>query len=190
MVHFSMFSLIIFVAVSIEQLSSLHTIILKTKHKQSNTLSCITIKYIFLMIDIRYVILLAINTHIDCANNSKSVFGSFSKQQQGSLKVCLSAFSVSPILILFIDQDSGNRMLVIVDTSVSMGKLQYCSFPHENHHICCSYGKTIILVISMENHDIGHGNQCTLTLGHYCKQFSKVINKFWECSSCSLEKTS
>ena len=54
----------------------LHTqFILKTKHKQSNTLSCITIKYIFLLIEIRYFILLAINTHIDCANNSKSVFG-------------------------------------------------------------------------------------------------------------------
>ena len=47
------------------------TIILKTKHRQSNTLSCITIKYIFLLIEIRYFILLAINTHIDCANNGK-----------------------------------------------------------------------------------------------------------------------
>ena len=69
--HFSMFSLISFVAVSTEKSSSLHTIILKTKHKQSNTLSCITIKYIFLLIEIRYFILLPINTHIDCANNSK-----------------------------------------------------------------------------------------------------------------------
>ena len=43
----------------------------KNKHKQSNTLSCISIKYIFLFIEIRYFILLAINTHIDCAINSK-----------------------------------------------------------------------------------------------------------------------
>ena len=81
MVHFSMFSLINFVAVSTEKSSSLHTIILKTKHKQSNTLSCITTKYIFLLIEIRYFIHLAINTHIECANNSKSVYGAFSKQQ-------------------------------------------------------------------------------------------------------------
>ena len=47
MVHLLMFSLINFIAVSTEKSSSLHTIILKTKHKQSNTLSCITIKYIF-----------------------------------------------------------------------------------------------------------------------------------------------
>ena len=94
MVNFSMFSLIKFIAASAEKSSSLHTIILKTKHKQSNTLSCITIKYTFLLIEIRYFILIAINTHIDCANNSKSVFCAYSKQQQGALKVCLSVFSV------------------------------------------------------------------------------------------------
>ena len=99
MVHFSMFSLINFVAVSTEKSSSLHTIILKTKHKQSNTLSCITTKYIFLLIEIRYFILLAINTHIECANNSKSVYGAFSKQQQGALKVHLSSFSVTSGII-------------------------------------------------------------------------------------------
>ena len=71
MVHFPMFSLINFVPVSTEKSSSLHTILLKTKHKQSNTLSCITIKYIFLQKEIRYFILFGINTHIDCANNSK-----------------------------------------------------------------------------------------------------------------------
>ena len=68
---FSNALMINFVAVSTEKSSSLHTIILKTKHKQCNTLSCITIKYIFLLIEIRYFILLGINTHIDCANNSK-----------------------------------------------------------------------------------------------------------------------
>ena len=68
---FSMFSLINFVAVSMEKSSSLHAIILKTKHKQSNTLSSSTKEYIVLHNEIRYFILLAINTHIDSANNSK-----------------------------------------------------------------------------------------------------------------------
>ena len=36
-----------------------------------------------------------INTHIDCSKNSKSVFGTFSKQQQGALKVCCASFSVT-----------------------------------------------------------------------------------------------
>ena len=45
MVHFSKFSLIIFVALSAEKSSSLHTIILKTKHKQSNTLSETSFEY-------------------------------------------------------------------------------------------------------------------------------------------------
>ena len=35
-----------------------------------------------------------INTHINCSNNSKSVFGAFSKQQQGALKLCCASFSV------------------------------------------------------------------------------------------------
>ena len=64
-----MFSLINFVAVSAEKSSSLHIIISKTRHKQSNTLSSSIIEYIFILIEIRYFILLAINTHIDCANN-------------------------------------------------------------------------------------------------------------------------
>ena len=66
----------------------------KTKHKQSKTLSCITIKYIFLLMEIRYFILLAIHTHSDCETVVCSVYGAFSKQQQGALKVCHSAFSV------------------------------------------------------------------------------------------------
>ena len=90
-VHFSMFSLIRFVAVSAEKSSSLHRIIIKTK---TQTKQRITIEYIFLLIEIRYFILLAISTHIDCSKNSKSVFGAYSKQQQGALKVCLSVFSV------------------------------------------------------------------------------------------------
>ena len=65
MVHFSMFLLLNFIAVSAEKSSSLHTTILRKTHKRSDTMSCITTKYIFLMIEIRYFILLAINTHID-----------------------------------------------------------------------------------------------------------------------------
>ena len=34
-------------------------------------------------------------TPIDCLKNSKSVFGAFSKQLQGALKVCCASFSVS-----------------------------------------------------------------------------------------------
>ena len=113
-----MFSLINFIAVSADK-SSFHTIILKTSHKQSNTLSCTTIKYIFLLIEIRYFIVLAINTHIDCANNCQAVFGAFSKQQQGALKVCLSAFSVKydggwngfrPFGVKFIQKGSGGHL--------------------------------------------------------------------------------
>ena len=47
----------------------------------------ITIEYIFLHNEIRYFIQLAVNTHIECVNNSKLVFGAFSKQQEGALKV-------------------------------------------------------------------------------------------------------
>ena len=61
MVHFSKFSLIIFV----EKSSSLHTIILKTKHKQSNTLSETLFEYIFPCERIRYIKSIVINTHID-----------------------------------------------------------------------------------------------------------------------------
>ena len=61
-------------------------LILKTKHKQSNTLSCITIKYSFLLIEIRYFILLAINTHIDHSNNSKCSVRYIFKATARSLK--------------------------------------------------------------------------------------------------------
>ena len=105
MVHFSIFSLINFIAVSAEKSSSLHTIILKTKHKQSNTLSENTIEYIFLHKKIRYFIQLAINTHIECSKNSKSVFGAFSNQQQGALKVCCASFSVRLTSLSFLSSD-------------------------------------------------------------------------------------
>ena len=88
-----MFSLINLIAVSTQKSSSLHTIILKTKHKQSSTLSCITITYNFLHKEIRYFILLAINTHIDCSNNSKCSVRCIFKATARSLEsVTLSNF--------------------------------------------------------------------------------------------------
>ena len=71
MVHFSKFSLINFVALSTEKSSSLHTIILKNKTQRKQLLSSFSIEYIFLLIEIRYVISIAINPHIDCLNNHK-----------------------------------------------------------------------------------------------------------------------
>ena len=49
--------------------------------------------YIFLLIEIRYFILLAINTHLIVQMIVSAVLGTFSKQQQGALKVSLEAFS-------------------------------------------------------------------------------------------------
>ena len=91
---FLMFSLINFVAVSAEKSSSLHTIIYsKTKHKQSNLLPSNTIEYIFPFTRIRYFILLAINTHIDCSNNSKCCVWCILKATARSLEsVSLSIF--------------------------------------------------------------------------------------------------
>ena len=71
-----------------------HNYFKNKENKQSNTLSENTIEYIILHKEIRYLIQLAINTDIDCSNNSKSVFGAFSKQQQGALKMCCASFSV------------------------------------------------------------------------------------------------
>ena len=66
---------------------------LETKHKQCNTLSCITIKYIFVLIEIRYFILLAINTHIDCVKNSKFSVRCILKATARSLEsVCFCIF--------------------------------------------------------------------------------------------------
>ena len=63
------------------------------KHKPSISLSCFTIKYIFPCERIRFLILLAIFTHINCANSSKcSVRYIFKANKQGSLKVSLSIF--------------------------------------------------------------------------------------------------
>ena len=62
----------------------------------------------FLFIEIRYLIQLAINTHIDCANNHKSVFGAFSKQQQGALKVCCASFSFIQLLMFICNK---NRLI-------------------------------------------------------------------------------
>ena len=45
--------------------------ILKTKHKSSNLLPSTSIEYISPFSRTRYSILIAINSHIDCSNNSK-----------------------------------------------------------------------------------------------------------------------
>ena len=88
----------IFYSCNARKTSSLHTIYFKTKHKQSNLLPSITIKYIFPSFRIRSFISITINTHIDCSKNSKQVFCAFSKQQQGALKVCLHPFSVTNMI--------------------------------------------------------------------------------------------
>ena len=48
-----------------------HNFISKNTNKPSNLLSLFSIEQIFLPRKIRYFILFAINTHIDCLNNSK-----------------------------------------------------------------------------------------------------------------------
>ena len=63
---------------------------LKAKHKQNTNKASLCLE---LQMSI-FFFQLAINTHIDCVNNSKLVFGAFSKQQQGALKVCCALFSV------------------------------------------------------------------------------------------------
>ena len=72
----------------------MHTIILEKQKQTKQDLSSITIEYIFLQKEIRYLIPPTINTHIDCLKNSKSVFSALSKQQQGALKVCCAGISV------------------------------------------------------------------------------------------------
>ena len=51
---------------------------------------------LFFQKEIRYLIPPTLNTHIDCIKNSKSMFGAFSKQQQGALKACFASLSVKP----------------------------------------------------------------------------------------------
>ena len=70
----------------------------KTKHKQHNTLSSSTIEYNFLFTEIRYFIHLAINTHIDCANNSKFSVRCILKATGRSLEsvsFCIFCYSAS-----------------------------------------------------------------------------------------------
>ena len=73
----------------------------KTQTKQHFVL-CITIEYIFLLIEIRYFILLAINTHIYCSNNSKCSVRCIFKATAKSLEsVSSSIFCyVPPIRVL------------------------------------------------------------------------------------------
>ena len=71
LVHFPKFSLINFVALNTEKSSSFHKIILEKQKQTKHLIVLIYNQVYFLLIEIRYFILLAINTHIDCANNSK-----------------------------------------------------------------------------------------------------------------------
>ena len=61
----------IFYSCNARKTSSLHMIYFKTKHKQSNLLPSITIKYIFLHRKIRHFEPIVINTHIDDQNIRK-----------------------------------------------------------------------------------------------------------------------
>ena len=65
------FSSFIFYSCNARKTSSLHMIYFKTKHKQSNLLPSITIKYIFLHRKIRHFEPIVINTHIDYQNIRK-----------------------------------------------------------------------------------------------------------------------
>ena len=55
--------------------SSLHTIILRNKTQTKHLINLIYFVYIFPFIRIRYIQTITINTHIDCANNSKCSVG-------------------------------------------------------------------------------------------------------------------
>ena len=93
LVHFSKFSLINFVVLSAEKSSSLHTIYFRKTQQTKQLVAKILIKYIFPFIRIRYFILFAINTHIDCLSNSKcSVMYIFKATKQGALKVSWCIF--------------------------------------------------------------------------------------------------
>ena len=70
-----------------------HNLYLKNPNKPSNLLSRFSIKNIFPFIRIRYFIPIAINTHIDCLNNSKcSVRYIFKATKQRASKVTLHHF--------------------------------------------------------------------------------------------------
>ena len=87
------FSFIICSLKSKDNIMFAHNFYSKTKHKQSNLLPSTSIEYIFPFIRIRYFILLAINTHIDCSNNSKcSVRHSLGNQTRSLWKCLLQHF--------------------------------------------------------------------------------------------------
>ena len=94
MVHFSKFSFISLYSDKHREITFFAHNYSINNNKQSNSLSDISIQYIFLQKEISYLISITINTNIHCLTNSMSVFGVFSKQQQGALKVCCSEFSV------------------------------------------------------------------------------------------------
>ena len=86
LVHLPKFSLI-FVALNAEKSSSLHTIILE-KHKQTKHLIILIFNQVYFPFNrIRYLKPIVINTHIDCANNSKcSVRYILKATKQGAFK--------------------------------------------------------------------------------------------------------
>ena len=90
LVHFTKFSFINFVVLNAEKSSSLHTIILKNKHKPSTSLLSFLFEYSFPCKRIRYLKPIAINTHIDCSNNSKCSVRYILKATARSLESVLS----------------------------------------------------------------------------------------------------
>ena len=82
-----------------------------------------------------------INTHIDCSKNSKSVVSSFSKQQQGTLKVCCASFSVN----YHTESNAAQHVVVTLTTYMTYLSLtdswkgntryQFLSHFKEEHHL-------------------------------------------------------
>ena len=98
----------------------------RNKHKQSNTLSCITIKYISLFIEIRYFVPITINTHIDCSNNSKCSVRCIFKATSRSLEsVTLSIFCYDMFFIYM------STMLVSVGSQMHNNKFCFLQFTQE-----------------------------------------------------------
>ena len=106
----------------------------------------------------RYFILLAINTHIDCLKNSKSVFGANSKQQQGALKVCPSAFSVKFQSIIWVLSSTlmEQGLIFNLNGSPSGSQMKFCGL----------FGKVA---------HIPHTTQQDFVIG----QFSKINTSHW-----------
>ena len=80
-------------ALKARESSSLHTILFYSKTQTKHLIALILFEYSFPCKRIRYITPIAINTHIDCVNNSKcSVRYIFKATKQGALKVTLHHF--------------------------------------------------------------------------------------------------